>query len=119
MFTVNKYESSYGQFGSKQAPKETTITNFNRKYAGMKYHINGGGRDTYVFNDNGGFNVMYRPREQDRHGPFLPNVNGSPDAAKKFSSANQTAKSIRYKTDGSGRDSYCVTGDGGFTNPHR
>jgi len=29
------------------------------------------------------------------------------------------AKSIRYKTDGSGRDSYCTTGDGGFTNPNR
>lgn len=29
------------------------------------------------------------------------------------------AKSIRYKTDGSGRDSYCVTGDGGFTSQAR
>lgn len=27
------------------------------------------------------------------------------------------AKSIRYKTDGTGRDSYAVSGDGGFTNP--
>lgn len=30
-----------------------------------------------------------------------------------------TAKSIRYKTDGTGRDSYVTTGDGGFTNPHK
>lgn len=29
------------------------------------------------------------------------------------------AKSIRYKTDGSGRDSYCFASDGGFTNPVR
>ena len=51
MFSVNKYESSYPQFGSKHAPKETSTTNYNRKYAGMKYHINGGGRDTYVYNN--------------------------------------------------------------------
>ena len=30
---------------------------------------------------------------------------------------NSQAKSIRYKTDGTGRDSYCTAGDGGFTNP--
>ena len=48
-------------------------------------------------------------------------MNRSPDAlaGKKFASINHMAKSIRYKTDGSGRDSYCTTGDGGFTNPNR
>ena len=60
---------------------------------------------------------MYRPRQQERPGNFLPRVNKSPDAAKKFASANSMAKSIRYKTDGSGRDSYVNVGDGGFTNP--
>ena len=29
------------------------------------------------------------------------------------------AKSIRYKQDGSGRDTYAVAGDGGFTNPDK
>ena len=29
------------------------------------------------------------------------------------------AKSIRYKTDGSGRDSYVTQGDGGFTNSNK
>jgi len=29
------------------------------------------------------------------------------------------AKSIRYKTDGTGRDSYASVGDGGFTNPDK
>ena len=29
------------------------------------------------------------------------------------------AKSIRYKQDGSGRDTYAVCGDGGFTNPDK
>ncbi len=26
---------------------------------------------------------------------------------------------MRYKTDGTGRDSYAATGDGGFTNPNK
>ena len=29
------------------------------------------------------------------------------------------SKAIRYKGDGTGRDSYCMSGDGGFTNPHK
>ena len=62
---------------------------------------------------------MYRPREEDRPGNFLPRVSGSPEAAKKFTTSESMAKSIRYKTDGSGRDSYCCVGDGGFTNPQR
>ena len=49
----------------------------------------------------------------------MPNVNRSPDAAKKFTTADSMAKSIRYKTDGTGRDSYVTVGDGGFTNPHK
>ena len=64
---------------------------------------------------------MQMPRAQNKPTQFLPNVNLSPDAlsGKKFASVNQMAKSIRYKTDGSGRDSYCTVGDGGFTNPNR
>ena len=63
MFTVNKYESSGGQFGSSKPVKETTRTNFNKNFAGISYGINGTGRDTYIYNDNGGFGTMYRPRE--------------------------------------------------------
>ena len=56
MFTVNKYESNYG------GPKETTVTNFNKNFAGIKYNTNGGGRDTYIYNSNGGFAAMHGPR---------------------------------------------------------
>jgi hypothetical protein len=62
MFTVNKYESNIGSFGSKTGPKETTVTNYSKNWAGMKYNINGGGRDTYIYNDNGGFAAMHGPR---------------------------------------------------------
>lgn len=64
MFTVNKYETNYGHFGStgKAAPKETTVTNFSKNWQGLKYHINGSGRDTYIYNDNGGNAAMHGPR---------------------------------------------------------
>lgn len=98
---------------------ETTHTNYNRTFAGMKYNINGGGRDTYIYQDNGGFRTRYEPRTQDKPGNFLPTVNRQPDAAIKFSNVKEQAKSIRYKTDGTGRDSYVNIGDGGFTNPYK
>lgn len=118
MFNVNKYESGFAPFGSKTRTKETSVTNFSKNWAGLRYPINGGGRDTYIYNDNGGNGAMYVPRQQDKSSTFLPNVNRSPAAAQKFTSASSMAKSIRYKTDGSGRDSYAVCGDGGFTNPN-
>lgn len=31
---------------------------------GVKYVTNGTGRDTYIYNDNGGFNSMKKPRPQ-------------------------------------------------------
>lgn len=98
---------------------ETTRTNFQRSDADLRYHINGGGRDTYIYQDNGGFNAMHNARQQERPSGFLPKVNRSPDAGKRFASAYDQAKSIRYKVNGSGRDSYCVVGDGGFSNPMR
>lgn len=65
MFSINKYESNFKALGSKTGPRETTVTNFNKSHAGIKYNINGGGRDTYIYNDNGGFAAMHRPRQQD------------------------------------------------------
>lgn len=81
MFSANKYESSFGAFGSKTGPRETTVTNFNKNFAGIKYNMNGGGRDSYIYNDNGGFAAMHNPRQQEKSGAFLPNVNRSPVAA--------------------------------------
>ena len=62
---------------------------------------------------------MYRARDQEKGGGFLPNVNRSPDAAKKFASVYELSRPMHYKGDGTGRDSYCMTGNGGFTNPQR
>jgi hypothetical protein len=39
---------------------------------GIIYQPNGGGRDTYIYNDDGGFNKMKEPRNQFHPGGFLP-----------------------------------------------
>ena len=44
----------------------SAIKDFNRiemmRDRGIIYKTNGTGRDTYIYNDNGGFNKMYQPR---------------------------------------------------------
>ena len=62
MYSVNRYVSS------GQKANEITHVNFNRSFAGMKYQINGSGRDTYIYNDQGGFGTMYLPSRQTRNG---------------------------------------------------
>ena len=39
---------------------------------GIIYHPNGVGRDTYIYNEDGGFNKMKEPRAQFHPGGFLP-----------------------------------------------
>ena len=39
------------------------------------YFSNGTGRDTYIFNDNGGLSLPYKPNEYDKPARFLPRVN--------------------------------------------
>ena len=86
MFSATKYNSTKGSFLIPN--NETTYTNFNHRVGDIGYKVNGGGRDTYIYNDNGGFSNMHNPRSQDRPGGFFPTVNRSPDAAKKFSHVN-------------------------------
>lgn len=56
----------------------TAIKDFNRiemmRDRGIIYKTNGTGRDTYIYNDNGGFNKMYAPRSQNKPGGFLPGL---------------------------------------------
>ena len=117
MFSATKYNSTKGAFA---LPEESTKTTYgHRKFADVMYKINGGGRDTYIFNDNGGFNKMHGPRAQEKSGAFLPTVNRSPEPTKKYAHVDSMAKSIMYNTDGTGRDGYVTCGNGGFTNPNK
>ena len=62
MFGVNvNKQQPLSNFNSGK--KETTVTNYNKNWHDMRYKTNGGGRDTYIYNDNGGFNAMHGPRQ--------------------------------------------------------
>ncbi|CDW76582.1 UNKNOWN [Stylonychia lemnae] len=79
---------------------------------GIIYKTNGTGRDTYIFNDNGGFSLQYQPNSYDKPGTFLPNV------LKRQNEKSPVihSRAVNYRHDGSGRDSYIITGNGGYQN---
>ena len=41
---------------------------------GIIYNPNGTGRDTYIYNDDGGFNAMKLPRNQFKPGTIYPGI---------------------------------------------
>jgi len=91
-----------------------TKTLYCNKMADVMYHINGSGRDTYIFSNNGGFSaVMHQPLTKcQKPGNFLPSVKGSPV---KYPNLAASSMPKRYLTDGTGRDIYIFTNDGGNT----
>ena len=80
---------------------------------GVRYVTNGSGRDTYIYNDNGGFNFMKRPRDQ-FHPGSIPMK--STNMYRKEKSPPAHSRAIVYKTDGSGRDGYINSNSGGMRN---
>ena len=98
----------------------TAIKDFNRiemmRDRGIIYKTNGTGRDTYIYNDNGGFNKMYAPRQQAKPGGFLPGLDHK-QFYQKEKHPHIHSKPIQYPQDGSGRDTYVKTTNGGFINP--
>ena len=68
----------------------------------VHYQTNGGGRDSYIVRDNGGFNKMYEPCRQADIGTF-----GSKHRYEQRVPAIH-AKNLYYRSDGTGRDSYIV-----------
>ena len=75
------------------------------------YKTNGTGRDLYIACNNGGFSVMNGPRVQPKPGAFLPKL-----AHRRGRTTTIDSKSVNYRTDGTGRDSYINLGNGGFFN---
>ena len=85
------------------------ITDMNRtqliyKDIGVQYKLNGAGRDTYIFSNNGGFSdVYYGPNTYEKPGSMLPTIRGKAAAEKK---PTIHSKSVYYRQDGTGRDTY-------------
>lgn len=62
----------HAQFAnSPSAPRDHNRIEMMRD-RGIIYQPNGTGRDTYIYNDDGGFNKMKEPRSQFHPGTFLP-----------------------------------------------
>ena len=77
-----------------------------------QYKTDGTGRDTYIGFDNGGFNIMYTPYKQAELGTF-----GGGKGKSKFyhrTSSKPTYKIVNYPQDGTGRDTYVLSNNGGF-----
>ncbi len=62
------------------------------------YHSNGGGRDTYIVRDNGGFNKMYHPVNYPKGTSF----NIQSGYRERVPAIH--AKNLYYRSDGTGRD---------------
>jgi hypothetical protein len=76
----------------------------------VHYYADGSGRDSYINSNSGGFSKLVKP---------ISNINKykiiKPQTS--YSSVKNVSKeswTIRYKSDGSGRDSYILQGSGGL-----
>jgi len=80
---------------------------------GTTYWPNGAGRDTYIYNNNGGFCKMKEPRPQFHPGSIIDSQFAAAQRRKdKFPHLH--SRPVNYIEDGSGRDSYIITGNGGL-----
>jgi len=84
---------------------------------GIIYQPNGSGRDTYIYNDSGGFNRIKEPRQQFHPGSVALGLPGL-DYKKFFLKEKHPhihSKPIQYPEDGSGRDYYIKVNNGGLS----
>lgn len=80
---------------------------------GIIYQPNGGGRDTYIYNDNGGFAKIKEPRPQFHPGTMMDSQLAAAQRRRdKFPHIH--SRPVNYNQDGTGRDTYIITGNGGL-----
>lgn len=94
---------------AESAPQDYQRINMMRD-RGIIYYPNGSGRDTYIYNDNGGFALMKKPRPQFHPATLIDNSNQP--RREKFPFLH--SRPINYSQDGTGRDTYIITGNGGL-----
>lgn len=76
------------------------------------YNTNGGGRDTYCYRDNGGFTNM----QDGVKWPEIGSISQKPLFKKPMPNPVMQSKTIFYKPDGTGRDTYIDSTAGGNFN---
>ena len=84
---------------------------------GVQYKTNGTGRDTYIYCNNGGYSdVSYGPNVYAKPGRMLPQLRYEGSAEKK---PYIDSKAVHYRQNGSGRDTYILFNNGGYSNPNQ
>ena len=81
----------------------------------IHYQNNGGGRDSYIYSNNGGFTVKHSGSMFPKPGSMLQAKKMGPSVAMKFAPLN--GKPVHYNNDGTGRDGYIFHNAGGFMSP--
>lgn len=89
------------------------MVEFIQKY--VQYYPNGSGRDSYINANSGGFS-KYVPKQVIH--PHFEIIKPIKDP-KVFRRINKTSWTFKYKSDGSGRDSYVLCGSGGLQTEYR
>ena len=100
----SKYEPKKCIENKKQAELTKTAFVIDR---GIHYKINGSGRDTYIYNDNGGFCKMYQPNQYDKATLFFPNLKKT-DGCYQAKRPYLQSHTVYYRSDGTGRDVYIL-----------
>jgi hypothetical protein len=80
----------------------------------MNYRTNDGGRDSYIYSNNGGF---YKTPQS--HNSEIKKV-GFPSPKKPqvtLPTISDFARPVHYRANNGGRDSYIYMTDGGFSHP--
>ena len=93
------------------APKDFNRINMMRD-RGTIYQPNGAGRDGYIFMNNGGFAHPKEPRKQFHPGTMYNQSLHAAQKREKFPHLH--SRPVHYKEDGTGRDTYILTGHGGL-----
>ena len=107
---------NYQNYALFEPRKQDMSLTFTRSLAGVKYVSDNTGRDTYIMTNQGGLTVT----NQIGVGAIQPSrINAvhrdNRRVSPTFPSALDSQKPMFYRPDGQGRDTYILSGNGGFT----
>lgn len=81
---------------------------YEKLFKYIQYYPDGSGRDSYINSNSGGFS-RFMPKQ------LIQNYSSYPRApVYNFKDLRKTSWAIKYKSDGSGRDSYIISNSGGL-----
>ncbi len=100
--TIYEPRSTFQGFAKRQEPVSTAKFAVNQGGHMIHYNTNGGGRDSYIYRNNGGFTKM----QEFKKWPEVGSIQGKPSYPKNKPNPVMEAKTLFYRSNGTGRDSY-------------